>query len=152
MKGSRILFFVSWVLLSVLALAFFSASVLSTRNAYGSGQEHFASVSTQQIRSLPDGDQAVKALKGRRLTAATFAMAYSILMGFVILVPYRQGQRWAWWALLVSMGLPELLSLARIPVIGTNSGESVAAILLAFTLLGLLAGAPRMFMPKLEEL
>jgi hypothetical protein len=45
----------------------------------------------------------------------------------------------------VSLGVAQLLALARVPVLATTSGAGAAGILLAFLLLGLLAGAPRMF-------
>jgi hypothetical protein len=62
-----------------------------------------------------------------------------------VLVPYRRGERWAWWALLMSLGISQLLSIARIPALGTNQGAAASGILLAFLLIGLLLGAPRMF-------
>jgi hypothetical protein len=43
------------------------------------------------------------------------------------------------------MGLSQLLSLARSPMLGTTQGLNASAIILAFILLGLMAGAPRLF-------
>jgi hypothetical protein len=43
------------------------------------------------------------------------------------------------------MVVPQLLSLARIPMLGTIQGASASYVLLAFVGLGLAAGAPRMF-------
>ena len=54
-------------------------------------------------------------------------------------------KRWAWWALLVALGLSQLLSLARAIALLTTVGAGTSGILLAFVLLGLLAGVPRMF-------
>jgi hypothetical protein len=91
------------------------------------------------------GEQVADALRGRRATAATWALAYALLCGWVVLVPYRRGERWAWWALLISLGLSQLLSLARVLAFGTTFGSGAAGTLLAFLLLGLMAGAPRIF-------
>ena len=87
----------------------------------------------------------MKAFKGRRATAATWALAYSLLAIAVIWIPYRRGEKWAWWALLVALGVSQLLSIVRAIMLVTTAGFGAAAIILSFTLIGLMAGAPRMF-------
>src|SRR4051812_24650878 len=145
MKGARILFLASWVLLFVVLTATAILAVQSLRIAYTSPQESIAPGYTlEQVRATA-GEDAVKAVRGRRATAATWALGYALLGLFVVLVPYRRGERWAWWALLVTMGLPQLLSLLRAPMLGTMQGIQTPGILLALTLLALLAGAPRFF-------
>ena len=125
------------------AIVFFSA--LSLSRAYGNWHDSLTrSFTLDQIREL-GGEEAVKAFKGRRATAATFALGYALLMLQVVLVPYRRGERWAWWALLISLGLSQLLSLARAIMLGTTAGAGAPATILAFSLLGLLAGAPHLF-------
>jgi hypothetical protein len=94
------------------------------------------------------GDDAVKAIRGRRLTAATWALGYAILFGWVALVPYRRGERWAWWVLLASLIIPQVLSIARLLFFGPTVGTLPSAMLLGFGMLGLLAGAPRFFLRK----
>ena len=97
-----------------------------------------------QVRAT-GGDDAVKAVKARRATAATWAFGYALLGLMVVLVPYRRGERWAWWALLLSLGLSQLLSLLRAPMIGTTQGTLASSTILAVTLLALLAAVPRFF-------
>ncbi|MGH9824060.1 MAG: hypothetical protein ACREDR_12505 [Blastocatellia bacterium] len=153
MKSTRILFWASLGLLMLLVAGMLLGSFNSVMVAYRGAPDHLAGVGFDEIRALPGGgDNAVKAIRARRATAATWAMAYAILMALVVLGPYRQGKRWAWWALLVSLGLPNLISLARVPLIGTTSGALPSAIGLAILLLGLLAGAPKMFAHKIEGL
>ncbi|HMG35770.1 MAG TPA: hypothetical protein VKM94_17685, partial [Blastocatellia bacterium] len=56
-----------------------------------------------------------------------------------------RGERWSWWALFLSMGLSQVLSLARVVALGATLGAGTAGSLFAFFLLALLAGMPRMF-------
>ena len=144
MKGKRLLFFASWILLLVVAAATAYSSLVSTYVAYSGRDDRIGQLTFDQIRAM-GAEDAVKSIQGRRATAATWALAYAILFGWVVLFPYRRGERWAWWAVLVSLGLSQMLSLARAPLLGTTPGAGTAAALLAFVLLGLLAGAPHMF-------
>lgn len=145
MKGTKLLFIASWVILLIISGAIALLSAVSLWRAYTGQPDRLTSeYSVTQIREQ-GGDEAVKAFRGRRATAATWAMGYGILAIVVTLIPYRRGERWAWWALLVSLGLSQLLSLARAPMLATTGGIQAPATLLAFVLLGLLAGAPRVF-------
>ena len=144
MRTSKILFVVSWVLLMFLALMIVLGSIASAGTAFRGRDDRLGTVTTEQMRTA-GGDDAVKAVRGRRLTAATWALAFGILFGWVVAGPYRQGRRWAWWALLISLGVPELASLARAPLIGTTVGTLEPAMVLVFLLLGLMAGAPKTF-------
>jgi hypothetical protein len=159
MKGAKLLFVASWVILLVLCGALMIFSLLSLSTAYFSNQDTLYSgdngpasvhVGLEEIRQL-GGDGAVKAFKGRRATAATWAVGFSLLAGLVTFFPYRRGEKWAWWALLVSMGLSQFLSLSRLVTIGTASGAGTSGIILALFLLGLLAGVPHMFARRIED-
>ena len=148
MKGSKLLFLASWVILLILSgfLAFGSAASMS--NAYfGPTDELSPGVGLEQIRAAgaEHGDEAVKAFRGRRATAATWALGAALLAIFVVVIPYRRGERWAWWALLAALGLSQFLSLARAVILGTTFGTGTPAIILSILLVALLAGAPRMF-------
>ena len=152
MKGSRLLFIASWVILLVVLTAAALISLQSLRLAYTGNQDSLITGFTlDQLRATGDqirehgGEDAVKALKGRRATAATWALGYALLGLAVVIIPYRRGERWAWWALLISIGLSQLLSLARAIMLGTTLGNGAPGTILALALIGLLAGAPRMF-------
>lgn len=152
MKGSRPLFFASWIILLVVITAIALLSLQSLRIAYTGNQDNLTTGFTlEHLRAAGDqirehgGEDAVKAFKGRRATAATWALAYGLLALIVVLGPYRRGERWAWWALLISLGVSQLLSILRAPMLDTTLGVGAPRIILAFALLGLLAGAPRFF-------
>jgi hypothetical protein len=152
MKGSKLLFFASWIILVVAMAIVTLLSLQSLRIAYTSERDSLIQGFTlEQVRAMGDqirpggGEEAVDAIHGRRATAATWALAYGLLALIVVIGPYRRGERWAWWALLISLGLSQLLSMARILMIGSSVGAGAAGIILAFALIGLLAGAPQLF-------
>lgn len=153
MKGSNLLFLASWVILLVVSAAIVLFSAESLWIAYTAKPDQLTKEYTLTQIGEQGGDQAVKAFRGRRATAATWALAYALLAIAVTWVPYRRGERWAWWALLVSLGLSQFLSIVRAIALATRGGLGTPGILLAFVLLALLAGVPRMFqrssIPKL---
>src|SRR5215471_19076338 len=151
MKGERILFGVSVVVLVVIAAFIIFGSVQSAAVAFTDQGDHVGNLTFEQLRGM-GADDAVRAIRGRRLTAATWALGYAILFGWVALGPYRRRERWAWWVLLASLIIPQVISIARLLFIGTTVGTLPSALLLAFGLLGLLAGAPRFFLRKTDLL
>ena len=141
----KILFLASWVMLLVISVLIALASAASLMQGYSKTDEHLTSdYSTVQMKEQ-GGEEAFKAFKARRVTAATWALGYALLAIMVTLVPYRRGEQWAWWALLVAIGISQILSMARAVTVMTTAGAGTAGVLLAFMLLGLMAGAPRMF-------
>jgi hypothetical protein len=151
MKGGRILFGASVALLALVAVIVIYGSLGSVSVALLDRADRIGSLTFDQLRSM-GAEDAVQAIRGRRVTAATWAMAYGVLFGWVVLVPYRRKERWAWWALLVSLVIPQIISIARLLFIGTAAGSQVSAMLLAFGLLGLLAGIPRLFLRRVDVL
>ena len=155
MKGAKILLLASWVIILLLSVFIGLFSLGSLRTAYFAGQDSLTPTLTiEQLQGI-GGDEAVnaaKAVQGRRATAATWALAYSIIAIFITLFPYRRGEKWAWWALLLSLGLSQILSAARVLTIGSSQGASTAVTLLAALLLGLLAGVAHIFARKSETL
>jgi hypothetical protein len=145
MKVSNLLFIASWVILLVVSGAIILLSAQSVRIAYTGAQDSLTPEFTLTHIEEQGGAQAVKAFRGRRATAATWAFGYAVLAIGVIWIPYRRAEKWAWWALFVSLGLSQFLSLGRAIMLGATAGTATPAILLAFVLLGLLAGAPRIF-------
>ena len=145
MRSSNLLFIASWVILLVVSGAIILLSTQSVWIAYSGGPDSLTREYSLTQIGEQGGDQAVKAFRGRRATAATWALGYALLAFVVIWVPYRRREKWAWWAVLVSLGVSQFLSLGRAIMLGTTVGTGAPAILLAFVLLGLLAGAPRMF-------
>ncbi|GEM_PF-636114 len=153
MKGIRVLFVASWVILLALSamLIFFSVNSLGVAY-FGAADNLIAITEGEQMRVVGlekikeiAGDEGVKAFKARRATASTWAFGCAVLCAFIAFFPYRRGEKWAWWALLVALGLSQLLSLGRFVTLGTTSGAGASGIILAFALLGLIAGIPHIF-------
>ena len=144
MKDSKLLFLSSWIVLLTLSVLITLGSLGSLGNAYFGARDNLtASVGVEELNTI-GGEAAVDAFKGRRATAATWAFACGLLSIFVVLVPYRRGERWSWWALLIAIGLSQLLSMARALTLGTTVGAGSAGLIFGLLMLGLLAGAPRM--------
>jgi hypothetical protein len=141
---SKWLFYVSLALLLLLAGSIAFLSTNSAMAALGRGPDQLApGYSIAQLTTV--SPEAADATRGRRVTASAWALGYALLLAALVLVPYRRGERWAWYAVLVSMVVPQLLSLARIPMLGTVLGASTSYVLLSIVGLALAAGAPRMF-------
>ena len=62
----------------------------------------------------------------------------------IVLVPYRKGEVWAWWALLIGTIETAGVILMRVPAIGTNLGLAAATIPLAVGVVALLLDARRL--------
>ena len=145
MKVSKLLFIASWVLLLLLTASVAALSANSVGTAYGGGSDQITPThSLEQITSATSQEVGL-AIRGRRATASTWALGCALLSIFVVLIPYRRGERWAWWALLIAWGIPQFISLARGLALGTTFGTGASGTILAVLLLGLMAGAPRMF-------
>lgn len=151
MRDSRLLFLSSWVILLVLTILLTLGSLGSLGTAFFGSQDNLTpAVGLEAIRTL-GAEEAVDAFRGRRVTAATWAFGCGVLAVIVVLIPYRRGERWSWWALLASVGLSQLLSMARALVLGTTVGTGTAGLIFGILMLGLMAGAPRMFATKTVE-
>jgi hypothetical protein len=151
MKGERVLFGASVILLTLIAALVIFGALQAAWVAISGSADRIGSITFDQLREM-GAEDAVKAIRGRRMTAATWALGYGVLFAWLVLSPYRRKERWGWWALLVSIVIPQIISLARLLFIGTVVGTLASALLLAFGLLALLAGAPRFFMHKTDLL
>lgn len=139
------LFTVGWVLLLLLATALTLLSINSTYLPLVSRPDGVTSSVTIDDIGAKTSPEVATALRGRRVTAATWALAYALMLWGVLLVPYKRGERWAWWVILLSLVVSQLLSLARIPMLDTRQGASASAILIGLALVGLLLGARHVF-------
>jgi hypothetical protein len=145
MKDSKLLFLSSWIVLLTLTVLITLGSLGSLGTAYfGARDALTTSVGLEEINTL-EARRRVDAFKGRRATAATWAFACGVMSVFLVIIPYRRGEQWSWWALLISIGLSQLLSVLRVLTLGTTVGAGSAGLLFGLLTLGLLAGAPRMF-------
>ncbi|HJR08076.1 MAG TPA: hypothetical protein VJ842_12510 [Pyrinomonadaceae bacterium] len=141
----KTLFTVGWVMLLLLAAALTLLSINSIYLPLVSRPDGVTSSVTIDDIGAKTSPEVATALRGRRVTAATWALAYALMLWGVLLVPYKRGERWAWWAILLSIVVSQLLSLARIPMLDTRQGAGASAILIGMALVGLLLGARHVF-------
>lgn len=141
----KTLFTVGWALLLLLAAALTLLSINSTYIPLTARTDGVTPSVTVDDIGAKTSPEVATALRGRRVTAATWALAYGLMLWGVLLVPYRRGERWAWWAILLSIVVSQLLSLARIPLLDTQQGAAASAILTGMALVGLLLGARHVF-------
>src|SRR5687767_12391130 len=113
MRSSNLLFTSSWVILLVISAAIFLLSLQSLWIAYTSAPDTLSGEYSLTQIAEQGGEEAVKAVRGRRATAATWALGYALLAIAVIWIPYRRAEKWAWWAVFLSIGISQLLSMAR---------------------------------------
>lgn len=133
---------VSWILLTLLGVATLLGSLASVGVAYFSEDDQIGPITLSELTAGRD-DVAV-AIKARRATAAAFGVGYSALFLMVVLGPYRRGDVWSWWALLIAVLLTSVVILLRVPMLGTNAGLSAATIPLGLGGLALLLDMSRL--------
>lgn len=136
---------VSWVLLTLVGAATLVLSLLSASVAYRPVPDQIGPATLDEVAA--GREEVATALRGRRGTAAAYAAGYATLFLFVVLGPYRRGERWSWWALLVASLVLAALTVARVPLLGTRLGTGAAAVQLAVVLVALLLDVGRLRRP-----
>jgi hypothetical protein len=130
-------------LLSVAILALLGGAILfvsfaSARQAY-SGADY--DVGPVKLSELAVGREPVSsALRGMRATAAAYAAAFSVLLLAIVLVPYRRGEGWAFWALLAGVLVFAMIYMARTLLLGSWRGVGVGALQAGIALAALAVG------------
>jgi len=132
----------SWILLALAGALTLLGSLASLSNAYFGGGDRFAGVS---MDTLANGNaEVITVLRARRATAAAYAAGFAAFLLVITLGPYRRGDRWAWYAILVGTLTETLLTFARIAFLGTKAGTLTALLQLVVVGLGLALGAGRL--------
>ena len=131
----------SWVLLALVGALLLFGSLASAGVAYTSPSDQIGPISLEELAA---GRADVRvALQARRGTAAAFGAGYAILFLLIVLVPYRRGEVWAWWAVLSGSLVSAGLVLVRIPALGTRLGLA-GAFPLVVVVIALLLDASRL--------
>ena len=113
----------SWVLLALAGVATLAISLVSAARAYGTYRDRMGGIRVSELAAgRPEVETAVRA---RRATAAAYAAGFATLFLLISVGPYRRGDVWAWWALLVGMLVVSVLILLRVPLLGTGMGGAV---------------------------
>ena len=135
---------VSWVLLTLVGGLTLLGSMGSVYVAYVANADQ-DQIGPMKLSELAKGRNDVEiALRARRSTAAAFATGYALLFLTIVLVPYRKGEVWAWWAVLIGTLATTGIILLRVPVLGTSLGIAAATIPLAVGVAALLLDAGRL--------
>ena len=134
-SGKSVTLRLGWLMLLALGILMTLGGLESLLFAYRSGNEAPAGVSMQELAKI--SPELPVALRGRRATAASLAITCGILISWLAAVPYRRGEKWAWWALLSSVGLGALLSMLRISALGAKAGTAGPGIFLIWLILAL---------------
>lgn len=136
----------SWILLTILGVAITFFSLVSAVHAYWTDDQY--RVGPLRVSEVAPGDPRIEiALRGIRGTSAAFGAAYGVLFLAIVLGPYRQGEVWAWKALLAAGLTQGVIVLLRIPILGTQLGVSAAVTPLVLLAIGLLLDASRLKKP-----
>jgi hypothetical protein len=132
----------SWILLAIVAVLVLVGSVTSAVQAYGTNPYRIGPASVDEVAA---GRAEVEtALRGIRGTAAAFAAAYGALLLCVVLGPYRRGETWCWWAILIAAVVLFAFAAARQPFLGTTLGFATPAIHLGLVVLALVLDGGRL--------
>ena len=139
---AKILRIISWVLLTLLCAMTLLFAVGSAGVGYSNADDQFGDVT---LTDLTDGDEQLKKIiHGRRITAASFAAAYATLLLLVVLIPYRRGEVWAWWAILISTLVLSVMIWLRVPTLGITLGASTGYTQLVIVVIALLLDVKRL--------
>jgi hypothetical protein len=135
---------VSWILLTVVALMVALGGAASMMIAYFAPASNDLIVGSTNLDDLGVSDEVATALRGRRGTAAAYALGFASFMFWVVLGPYRKGSVWAWWALFCSAAVLAVPLVLRIPALGYRQGAMVGVAFLIVVVLGLLLDVRRL--------
>jgi hypothetical protein len=134
----------SWVLVALAAGLTLLLSLVSLGVAYGGARDEFGVGGPTLSDVASWKPEVATAIRARRATASAYATGWSLLLLIVTLVPYRRGEKWAWWAILAASVVPAALSLLRVPLLGTSLGAAPALVQTGVVVLGLLLDVGRL--------
>lgn len=141
---------VSWLVLALVAFLILLGSVSSLLFAYLGDPADDVITGTVTLQSMGQAPEVVQALQGRRGTAAAFALAFAVLMLIVVVVPYRRGEVWAWWALLICNVFLAAGLILRIPTLHLTQGATTSVISL-LAVVALLLDVARLSRPPAAQ-
>jgi hypothetical protein len=128
---------IGWILLLLLGLYLILGALGSLAVAYTSVEEdQLGSLRVSELAKV--SPSAAAAVRGRRATSASLSFACGVMVCWIAATAYRRREKWAWYALLTSVGIGSALSIFRISMIGITQGAGIAGIMLAVLLAALL--------------
>jgi hypothetical protein len=141
----------SWIILALVGALTLLGSIGSASIAYRSLPDQIGSANiTELAAGKPD---VATALRARRGTAAAYAAGFAAFFLLIALGPYRKGDRWAWWAILIATLAVAVIAVLRVPLLDIQLGSRGAAgagtavealMMLGVVAVGLALGAGRL--------
>ncbi len=113
---------VSWVLLLLVAVLTLLGSLESAWIALRQAPDGLVGSGPVLVGVSAAPPEVVLAIRARRVTAAAYAAAFSMLFLSVVWFSYRRGEVWSWWGILAASLLLMVLIILRVPLLGTESG------------------------------
>ncbi|PYQ11937.1 MAG: hypothetical protein DMF80_20095 [Acidobacteria bacterium] len=132
----------SWILIAIAAGLTLLGGLVSLGVAYGSTRDQIGPASLGELSGASPG--VGTAVRARRATAAAYAAGFGTLLLAITLGPYRRGDLWAWWAILAGVVVESVLSMLRVPFLGTRARAGPALLQLVVVGVGLALGAGRL--------
>lgn len=141
---------VSWILLAVVGGLTVLGSLGSLALAYFGNPSNDILAPGLSVKAVGEWrPDALTGTRARRGTAAAYALGYGLLFMTVVLVPYRRGEVWAWWAILGAAVTVFIAYALRMFTLGTNQGVGVpGAVQLGVIAIALLLDAGRLRAPR----
>lgn len=134
---------VSWILLTVLSVLMIAVCIGSIAIAYFGSPSNDVIVGSTSLADLDLAPEVASALRGRRGTAASLGLGFSVFLFLASVGPYRKGDSWAWWAVLCSTAAMALASFLRIPGLGISQGATTSVLMLGVVVVALLLDIKR---------
>jgi multisubunit Na+/H+ antiporter MnhB subunit len=126
---------IGWVMILIIGLLMTLGGLVSMTVAYRSTNDSLAGVSMQTLEQInPD---LPKVIRARRATAAFYATSCGLLVTWISVTAFRNRQKWAWCALLCSLGIGAVLSILRVPLLEYRPGAETAGVMLIVLVLAL---------------
>jgi len=126
---------IAWVILLILGLLMVLGGAESMIFGFRGGSETIEGTSFDALAQI--NPELPKALRARRVTAASYALTCGLLVSWIAVTAFRKRQKWAWYALLCSVGLGSVLSILRVPLMDYRPGMQVSGITLIVLLIAL---------------
>jgi hypothetical protein len=134
----------SWVLLLLVGILVVLGGIGSAVIAYLASGETDMITESISLNDMNVSQEASTALRGRRGTAAAYALGFAVLMLWVIVGPYRKGEIWSWWAILCSTTVLAAVIMLRIPSLNSSRGAMTGLLLLIVVVVALLLDVRRL--------
>jgi Ca2+/H+ antiporter len=126
---------IAWVILLIMGLLMTLGGLESMFVAYRTTDGSFAGVSLQTLSQV--NANLPTEIRARRATAASYATSCGLLVTFIAVTAFRKRQKWAWYALLCSLGIGAALSILRVPLLDHRPGAETAGATLLLLLIAL---------------